>query len=279
MKAVKPTSPGRRNMTFVERKSLTKPSTKSLLKLLKRKAGRSSSSGRITVRHRGGGAKRKYRLVDFKRKTPDTRYQVLALEHDPNRSAWIALVEDEKKKKSYLLAPQGLEVGAEMMTKEEGETRLGDRLKLKNIPRGTIVYNIEMKPGQGGKIAKSAGVGAQVLVQEDKYTHLRLPSGEKRKILGECWASIGQLSNSQHRFEKIGKAGRARWMGRRPTVRGSAMNPVDHPHGGGEGRTGIGLTHPKTKWGKPAYGVRTRNKKKASSRLILQRRKKKKRKK
>ncbi len=277
MKAVKPTSPGRRGMTFVERKSLVKPSVKGLLKPLKKKAGR-SSSGKITVRHRGGGAKRKYRLVDFKRTAVGKKFRVLALEYDPNRSARIALVEDEEKEKSYLLAPQELEVGAEMVTKEEGEVKTGNRLKLKNIPRGAMVYNIELKPGQGGKLAKSAGVGAQVLAQEDKYTHLKLPSGEMRKILGECWASIGQLSNPQHRFEKIGKAGRARWLGKRPEVRGSAMNPVDHPHGGGEGRTGIGLKHPKTKWGKPAFGVKTRKKRKASNQLILHRRKKKKKK-
>jgi large subunit ribosomal protein L2 len=277
MKKVKPTSPGRRGMTFVERKELTKPSTKGLLKPLKKKAGR-SSSGRITVRHRGGGAKRKYRIIDFKGGAIGKRFKVLALEYDPNRSARIALVEDENQKKFYFLAPQTLKTGDEIRKEEKGELLIGNRLKLKNVPQGTMVYNIELKPNQGGKLVKSAGVGAQILAQEEKYTQLKLPSGEIRKILGECWASVGQLSNPQHRFEKIGKAGRARHLGRRSFVRGSAMNPVDHPHGGGEGRTGIGLKHPKTKWGKPAYGVKTRKKGKSSNRLIIRRRKKKKRK-
>ena len=277
MKIIKPTSPGRRGMTFVERKHLSKPSTKSLLRPKKQKAGR-SSSGKISVRHRGGGAKKKYRIIDFKRKNIDAPAKVLALEYDPNRTAWLALVEYEDKTRAYFLAPHGLKPEDTVTTIESGEVQIGNRMKLQNIPVGTMVYNIEMKPGQGGKLARTAGSSAQVLAHEGKYAHLKLPSREVRKILQECWASIGQLSNPQHRFENIGKAGRARWMGRRPKVRGSAMNPVDHPHGGGEGRTGIGMTHPKTKWGKIAYGVKTRKKKKPSNRLILQRRKNKKRK-
>ena len=277
MKIVKPTSPGRRNMSFVEKKHLTKPVVKSLLEPLKKQAGR-SSSGRISVRHRGGGHKRKYRLIDFKRYPLGLKGKVLALEYDPNRTAWIALVEYEDHRKAYILAPQGLKIGDEIKTAEAGEIKIGYRLKLKNIPVGTMIYNIEMKPGQGGKLVRSAGSWAQVLAHEGKYANIKLPSGEIRKILGECLADIGQLSNEQHRFENLGKAGRARWLGKRPEVRGSVMNPVDHPHGGGEGRTGIGLKHPKTKWGKPAYGVKTRKKKKLSNRFILSRRKKKKRK-
>ena len=277
MKIINPTSPGRRNMSFVEKKHLTKPSVKSLLEPLKKTAGR-SNSGRISVRHRGGGRKRKYRIIDFKRRPIGLQGKVLALEYDPNRTAWIALVEYENRQKAYILAPQGLKVGDEVKTIEKGEAKLGYRLPLKNIPVGTMVYNIEMKPGQGGKLVRSAGSWAQVLAHEGKYANIKLPSTEVRKILGECLADVGQLSNEQHRFENLGKAGRARWLGRRPEVRGSAMNPVDHPHGGGEGRTGIGLKHPKTKWGKPAYGVKTRKKKKLSNKFILSRRKKKKRK-
>lgn len=277
MKIIKPTSPGRRGMTFVEKKHLAGPSVKQLLRPLKKTAGR-SSSGRITVRHRGGGQKRKYRMIDFQRKEMGSKAKVLKLEYDPNRTTWIALVEYEDHRKAYILAPHGLKEGDEIKTIESGEPKLGVRMKLKNIPVGTTIHNIEMKPGQGGKLVRAAGNWAQVLAHEGKYANIKLPSGEVRKILEECLADIGQLSNIQHRFENLGKAGRARWKGQRPEVRGSAMNPVDHPHGGGEGRTGIGLKHPKTKWGKPAYGVKTRRKKKASTRLILKRRKKKKRK-
>lgn len=264
-------------MTFVEKKHLAGPSVKALLRPLKKTAGR-SRSGRITVRHRGGGSKRKYRIIDFQKKLIGLKAKILKLEYDPNRTAWIALAETEDKRKFYTLAPHGLKEGDDIQTVASGEPRVGLRMPLKSIPVGTMIHNIEIKPGQGGKLVRAAGTWAQVLAHEGKYANIKLPSGEVRKILKECLADIGQLSNVQHRFENLGKAGRARWKGQRPEVRGSAMNPVDHPHGGGEGRTGIGLKHPKTKWGKPAYGVKTRRKNKASSRLILKRRKKKKRK-
>jgi len=247
---------------------------KKLLKSLKRKAGR-SSSGRITVRHKGGGTKRLYRMVDFGQEKIDIPAKVLALEYDPYRSAFIALLEYQDKEKRYILSPQGLKVGGEVIISEKTPVSPANRMKLKNIPTGTMVYNVEIEPGRGGKLIKSAGTSAQVLAHEERYTHLKMPSSEVRKVLSECFASIGEVSNPEHRFIKLGKAGRSRWKGIRPTVRGSAMVPVDHPHGGGEGRSPIGLPHPKTPWGKPALGVRTR-KKKSTDKLIIQRRKKKK---
>jgi len=275
MKFYKPTTPSRRNMTGTDFSVLTKKKPeKKLLKNLKRKAGR-SSSGRITVRHKGGGRKRLYRMVDFGQKKIDIPAKVLALEYDPYRSAFIALLEHEDKEKRYILSPRGLKVGDRVITSEKTPVSLGNRMKLKNIPTGTTIYNVEIQPEMGGKLIRSAGTSAQVLAQEERYTHLKMHSSEVRKILSECFASIGEVSNPEHRFIKLGKAGRSRWKGIRPTVRGSAMVPVDHPHGGGEGRSPIGLPHPKTPWGKPALGVKTR-KKKWTDKLIMQRRKKKK---
>lgn len=275
MKFYKPTTPSRRKMTGTDFSVLTKKKPeKKLLKNLKRKAGR-SSSGRITVRHKGGGTKRLYRMVDFGQEKIDIPAKVLALEYDPYRSAFIALLEYQDKEKRYILSPQGLKIGDEVVISEKAPVSLASRMKLKNIPTGTMVYNVEIEPGRGGKLIKSAGTSAQVLAQEERYTHLKMPSSEVRKVLSECFASIGEVSNPEHRFIRLGKAGRSRWKGIRPTVRGSAMVPVDHPHGGGEGRSPIGLPHPKTPWGKPALGVRTR-KKKWTDKLIIQRRKKKK---
>lgn len=275
MKKYKPTTPGRRGMTVVDFSILTKKSPeKKLLKVLKKKSGR-GTSGRITVRHKGGRVKRKYRLVDFSQNKMNIPAKVISLEYDPNRTAFIALIEYNDKEKRYILAPSGLKVGDEIKCEEKALIKIGNRLKIKNIPVGTEVHNIELEPGLGGKIIRGAGTSAQVLAQEDRYTQLKMPSGEIRRIHGECFASIGAISNPEHRFTRIGKAGRNRLKGKRPTVRGSAMNPVDHPHGGGEGRTSIGLKHPKTPWGKHARGVKTR-KKKWTDKLILKKRKKKK---
>ncbi|MGB9743105.1 MAG: 50S ribosomal protein L2 [Minisyncoccales bacterium] len=247
---------------------------KKLLLPLKKKAGR-ASSGRITVRHRGGGVKRLYRLIDFGQEKLNIPAEVKAIEYDPNRTAFICLLEYEDGDKRYQLCPQEVKVGDKIICAEKTEIKPGNRLKLKYIPVGTPVYNVELMPNQGGKLIRSAGASATVLAQEGKYTHLVLPSSETRKILNECYASIGRISFPEHRFIEIKKAGRVRLKGRRPQVRGSAMNPCDHPHGGGEGRAPIGLKHPKTPWGKPALGVKTR-KKKWTDKLIIQRRVKKK---
>jgi large subunit ribosomal protein L2 len=244
---------------------------KKLTVFLKQKAGR-SKAGRITVRHRGGGAKRLYRIIEFGQKRLDEKAKVIALEYDPYRSAFIALIEYPDKERKYILAPNNLKVGNEIIFSEKAELLPGNRMKLKNIPVGTMVYNIELQPGKGGQLVRSAGTSAQILGQEGKYTHLKMPSGEIRKILSECFASIGQVSHPEHRFEKIGKAGRARLKGRRPKVRGTAMVPADHPHGGGEGKAPIGLKYPKTPWGKPAIGVKTR-KRKYTNKYIIKRRK------
>lgn len=247
---------------------------KKLTKRLVRKAGR-GAGGRITVRHKGGGHKRKYRLIDFKRLDKINQpAKVLSLEYDPNRTCFIALVEYLDGEKRYILAPDKLKIGDEIICQEKAPLKIGNRMQLKNIPVGSQVYNIELLPGQGGQIVRSAGTTAQVLAQEGGYTHLKLPSGEIRMIKEDCLATLGQLSNVEHNTIVLGKAGRARWLGRRPTVRGSAMTPRDHPHGGGEGRTGIGLRKgPKTPWGKPAFGVKTRKKHKWSDKLIIKRRK------
>jgi len=271
MKVYKPTSPGRRGMKRVDRSELSKPSFSKLLKPLKKKAGR--SGGKITIRHRGGGVKRKYRIVDFRQHKSGVPAEVLALEYDPNRTAYLALIRYQDDEVSYIIAPQNLKVGDQIMSGVEAKAKPGNRMPLGQIPVGSSVYNIELKIGRGGQMVRSAGTSAQVLAQEGGYTHLKMPSTEVRKVRQECLATIGQVSNPQHRFTNLGKAGVSRKLGRRPVVRGSAMAAVDHPHGGGEGRTGIGLKHPKTKWGRNAYGVKTRNKKKASAKLILKRRK------
>lgn len=244
---------------------------KKLLLSLKKKAGR-NVSGRITVRHRGGGVKRLYRLIDFGQEKLAIPGKVAALEYDPNRTAYIALIEYEDGEKKYILAPKDLKVADEIICQETAEMKIGNRIKLINIPVGTQVYNIELEPGKGGKIVRSAGTSAKVLAQESPYAHLELPSKEIRKIPQQCFASIGQVSHPEKRFEVIGKAGRRRLKGWRPTVRGTAMNPPDHPHGGGEGRSPIGLKYSKTPWGKPAKGVKTRRKK-WTEKLIIKRRK------
>jgi len=247
---------------------------KKLLRPIKKTGGR-GAGGRITIRHRGGGAKRLYRIVDFNRKKFDMKAEVKALEYDPNRTAFIALLQYEDGKKSYILAPQDLKVGVEVISASSVPVLPGNRMELKNIPVGTMIYNIELSLGKGGKLVRSAGATAQVLAQEESFTHVKMPSKEIRKINNKCFASIGAVSNPEHRYKKIGKAGLVRLKGRRPQVRGSAMNPPDHPHGGGEGRSSIGLKHPKTPWGKPAFGVRTRKKKKYTDKFIIKRRKKK----
>lgn len=263
-------------MTVKDFSVLTKKEPeKKLLVPLKKKAGR-NASGRITVRHRGGGHKRLYRIIEFGQEKLDVPAKVIALEYDPNRTAFIALLEYPDKERKYIIAPHNLKVGAEIIFSEKAPIEVGNRMRLKNIPVGTVVHNIELVPNQGGKLVRSAGSGAVVLAHEGKYCHLKMPSTEIRKIPEECFASIGSVSCPEHRFVNVGKAGRSRHMGIRPTVRGSAMGADDHPHGGGEGRSPIGLKYPKTPWGRPALGVKTRKKKKPSDKLIISRRKKKK---
>ena len=246
---------------------------KRLLLTLKERAGR-GRSGRITVRHRGGGAKRRYRLVDFGQEKIDVPAKAIALEYDPYRTAFLVLLEYNDKEKRYRLAPSEIKIGDEVVCKEKAEIKIGNRMKLKNIPVGTMVYNIELVPGKGGKMIKAAGAAARVLAHEGEYTNLEMPSGEIRKVVQECFATIGTVSHPEKRYEIIGKAGRSRLKRKRPTVRGTAMVPADHPHGGGEGRSPIGLKAPKTPWGKPALGVKTRRKK-WTDKYIIKRRKKK----
>lgn len=272
LKVYKPTSPGRRGMTGSTFEEITEQEPeKSLLKPLKRNAGR-NNQGRITVRHRGGGARRMYRIIDFKRDKLGIRGEVTTIEYDPNRSARIALVSYEDGEKRYILAPIGLKVGDSIMSGGDAEIKVGNALALRAIPTGTAVHNIELHRGKGGQLVRSAGASAQLMAKEGSYALVRMPSGEIRRIHIECCATIGQIGNVDHRHIKLGKAGRKRHLGWRPTVRGSAMNPRDHPHGGGEGRSPIGLTGPKTPWGKPALGYRTRRNKVTSS-MIVKRRK------
>ena len=274
MKVYKPTTPSRRGMTGIDFSLLAKKSPeKKLLKYIKRNVGRSPQTGRITVRHKGGGVKKLYRIIEFNQTKLDKPAKVISLEYDPNRTPFIALVEYESKERQYIIAPQDLKVGDTIVFSQKASLVPGNRLKLKNIPVGTNIYNIELEVGRGGKLVRAAGSSAQVLAQENGFVNLKMPSGEVRKINGECFASIGVVSNPENRFYTIGKAGRSRLKGRRPAVRGSAMNPVDHPHGGGEGRQPIGLKHPKTPWGKPALGVKTRSKKKWTNKFIIERRK------
>jgi len=272
LKIYRPTSPGRRGMTGADFSSITrKKPEKSLLLPLNKNAGR-SNQGRITVRHRGGGAKRRLRIIDFKRDKFDIPGKVASIEYDPNRSANIALIKYVDGEKRYILAPVGLRVGDSISSGKGADIKPGNALPLKLIPLGTAVHNIELNRGKGGQIVRSAGTSAQVMAKEARYTLVRLPSGELRRFDGECIATIGQVGNIDHVNISLGKAGRRRLMGWRPAVRGSAMTPRDHPHGGGEGRCPIGLPGPKTPWGKPALGFRTRRKKR-SNRLILRRRK------
>jgi large subunit ribosomal protein L2 len=274
LKTYRPTSPGRRSMTGHTFEEVTKSRPeKSLVISLKKKAGR-NSRGKITVRHRGGGAKRNLRIIDFKRDKIGVPGRVAAIEYDPNRSARIALIYYADGDKRYILAPLGLNVGDIVKSGEGAEVRPGNTLFLRQIPSGTLIHNIELQPGKGGQLVRSAGMSAQIIALEGEYVLIRLPSGEARRIRSNCVATIGQLGNVDHQGIKLGKAGRKRWLGWRPTVRGSAMTPRDHPHGGGEGRSPIGLPGPKTPWGKPALGYKTR-KPKASDRLIVKRRGKK----
>jgi len=274
MKKAKPTSPGRRGFILVSyRKLLTPgPKQKKLLKGRKRSVGR-NSAGRITVRHKGGGHKRLYRIIDFSYNKKDVPARVESIEYDPNRSGFIALVLYKDGERRYILAPKTLKKGDELIVSEKTPIKVGNRLLLKNIPVGTFVYNVEVQPGGGAKIARSAGNHVEVLANDHGSTHLKMPSGEIRKVKETGWASIGAVSNDEHKLRNLGKAGRSRWLGIRPTVRGSAMNPVDHPHGGGEGRQGIGLRRPKNIYGKPWLGIKTRKKKKYSNIFIIRRRK------
>lgn len=274
IKKYKPTTNGRRGMTTNDFAEITtdKPE-KSLLAPLSKKAGR-NNQGKITVRHHGGGHKRQYRIIDFKRDKDGIPGRVATIEYDPNRSANIALINYVDGEKRYILAPKNLVVGMEIVSGPEADIKVGNALPLANIPVGTTIHNIELKPGRGGQLVRSAGTSAQVLGKEDRYVLVRLNSGEVRMILATCRATVGQVGNEHHELINIGKAGRSRWMGKRPTVRGSVMNPVDHPHGGGEGRSPIGRKSPMSPWGKPTLGYKTRKKNKASDKFIVRRRKK-----
>lgn len=274
IKTYKPTTNGRRGMTTLQNEEITKTTPeKSLVVTIKKQGGR-NNQGKITVRHHGGGAKRKYRIIDFKRNKDGIVGTVASIEYDPNRSANIALINYTDGEKRYIIAPKDLKVGMKIESGENVDIKVGNCLPLKNIPEGTMVHNIEMKPGKGGQMARSAGASVQILGREGDYTLLRLTSGEVRKVLSVCRATIGEVGNADYELVNIGKAGRKRHMGIRPTVRGSVMNPNDHPHGGGEGGAPIGRKSPVTPWGKPALGYKTRNKKKASNKLIVRRRKK-----
>ena len=273
MKHFKAYTPSRRNMTVSTFEEVTKKTPeKSLLATKKKNAGR-NSYGRITVRHQGGGNRQKYRIIDFKRKKDNMEATVIGIEYDPNRTANIALIEYADGERAYILAPQGLTDGDKVVSGETADIKPGNCMPISNIPVGTMIHNIELNPGQGGKLVRSAGQEAQLMAKEGKYAHVRLPSGEMRLILARCRATIGTIGNADYENMKIGKAGRKRHMGIRPTVRGSVMNPVDHPHGGGEGRAPIGHAGPMTPWGKPALGYKTRNKKNKTNKFIVKRRK------
>ncbi|KIX91091.1 50S ribosomal protein L2 [Staphylococcus microti] len=275
LKHYKPITNGRRNMTTLDFSEITesKPE-KSLLQPLPKKAGR-NNQGKLTVRHHGGGHKRQYRVIDFKRNKDGIAGKVDSIQYDPNRSANIALIVYADGEKRYIIAPKGLQVGQIVESGSEADIKVGNALQLKDIPVGTVIHNIELKPGRGGQIARSAGASAQVLGKEGKYVLVRLRSGEVRMILSTCRATVGQVGNLQHELVNIGKAGKSRWLGKRPTVRGSVMNPNDHPHGGGEGRAPIGRPSPMSPWGKPTLGKKTRRGKKRSDKLIVRGRKKK----
>jgi len=258
VKVYKPTSAGRRGMTGHSFEEITKSTPQRSLTEAIRKHGGRNNTGKVTVRHRGGGHKRRYRIIDFKRNKFDCAAQVIAVEYDPNRSARIALLQYEDGEKRYIIAPLGLKVGDRVGNGELSQLRVGDALEIRDIPVGTTIHNIEMLPGKGGQLVRSAGSSAQLLAKEGKYAQVRMPSGETRLISERCMATIGQVGNTDHSNVNLGKAGRKRWMGIRPTVRGSAMDPASHPHGGGEGRSPIGMPGPKTPWGKPAMGKKTR---------------------
>ena len=269
----KSTTPGRRKMsTLVNTEITTSTPEKSLLVSMSKNGGR-NNSGKITVRHHGGGEKRKYRVIDFKRNKKDIPGTIATIEYDPNRSANIALVNYVDGEKRYIIAPKGIEVGMKIVAGENADIKVGNALPIANIPVGTVIHNIELRPGKGGELARSAGASAQILGRENEYVMIRLSSGEQRKVLGTCYATVGEVGNEDYGLVKLGKAGRTRHLGIKPTVRGSVMNPNDHPHGGGEGRAPVGRKSPMTPWGKPALGVKTR-KKKASDKFIVRRRSK-----
>ena len=273
MKSFKPTSAGRRFMTVNKSDKITKKKPEKSLTINLNKTSGRNNQGKITVRHRGGGAKKKYRIIDFKRRKDDVEAEVIAIEYDPNRSANIALVKYMDGEKRYILCPKKLNVGDKVVSGEKTEIEVGNTLELRNIPDGTIIHNIELKPGRGGQLVRSAGNEATLLGKDGKYVTVKLPSTEVRKILGACRATIGRVGNEEHGNMVIGKAGRKRHMGRRPHVRGSVMNPNDHPHGGGEGRAPIGMPSPVSPWGKKTMGLKTRKKNKKSNKLIVKRRK------
>lgn len=268
----KPTSPGLRQMAVSSFEEITKKEPeKSLTVSIKRSGGR-NSQGKITVRHRGGGAKRKYRIIDFKRDKDGIPGRVASIEYDPNRTSNIALINYVDGEKRYIIAPHNLKVGDMIESGEKADIKIGNSLKLKDMPVGTTIHNVELQPGKGGQLVRSAGASAQLMAKEGLFAQLKLPSGEFRLIRVECRATIGQVGNVSHELTTIGKAGKTRHLGFRPAVRGSAMNPVDHPHGGGEGRTGIGMPSPVTPWGKPALGYKTRKKDKKTNKYIVRRR-------
>ena len=272
IKQFKPTTPSRRGMTVSTFEEITKNKPeRSLVTSLKKNAGR-NSYGRITVRHHGGGSRRKYRIIDFKRRKVDVPATVVSIEYDPNRTANIALLQYEDGEKAYILAPIGLKVGNTVMNGVNADIKPGNSLPISSIPVGTMIHCIELKPGKGAQMVRSAGNAAQLMAKEGKYAHVRLPSGEMRLVSVDCIATIGQIGNTDHENIKLGKAGKSRWLGKRPEVRGSVMNPNDHPHGGGEGKSPVGRPGPVTPWGKPALGYKTRNTKKASSKFITKRR-------
>ena len=274
IKTFKPMTNGTRGMSKLVNTEITKDTPeKSLVVTLKKNGGR-NNQGKITLRHRGGGAKRKYRIIDFKRNKDNVVGIVASIEYDPNRTSNIALINYADGEKRYMIAPKGLKVGDRVESGVSTDIKIGNSLELGNIPEGTLVHNVELKAGKGGQMARTAGSSIQILGREGKYTLLRLTSGEVRKVLSTCRATIGEVGNADHELVSIGKAGRKRHMGIRPTVRGSVMNPNDHPHGGGEGRTPVGRKGPVTPWGKPALGYKTRDNKKASDKLIVRRRKK-----
>mgnify|MGYP000681243537 FL=1 len=274
IRVYKPMTAGTRQRSVLTSEEITKTTPEKSLTVTKKKTNGRNNQGKITVRHRGGGVKRKYRLIDFKRRKDGVTALVSAIEYDPNRSANIALITYKDGEKAYIIAPKGLTVGTVVESGENVDIKVGNALPIMNIPVGTVIHNIELKPGKGAALARSAGASAQILGREDKYVLIRLSSGETRKILGTCRATIGVVGNEDYSLVKIGKAGRTRHKGFRPTVRGSVMNPNDHPHGGGEGRAPIGKSGPMTPWGKPALGYKTRKNKKASDKYIVSRRKK-----
>lgn len=275
IKSFKPVTPSLRNMTTLTNDEITKfEPEKALLSKKKKTAGR-NSSGKITVRHHGGGSRRKYRTIDFKRNKVDMEATVIGIEYDPNRTANIALIEYEDGERAYIIAPVGLTDGDKVISSEKADIKPGNCLPIRSIPVGTVIYNIELHKGKGAQLVRSAGMSAQLMAKEGKYAHVRMPSGEMRLISVDCRACIGQVGNLDHENVKIGKAGRTRHMGIRPTVRGSVMNPVDHPHGGGEGRAPVGHSGPRTPWGKPALGYRTRKSKHRTDKYIVKRRNKK----